>query len=125
MKHSILFIIIAIICIFANGSLAHPPDSLKLSVDTTGTLLVKVYHPVKDQVKHYINQVLVELNGKEIIKQTFNSQTDKTAQELIYKIIDAKANDKITVTAYCNITGKKKDTLTLTVSEKSETEEEK
>lgn len=125
MKQSILFIIIAIICILANGSLAHPPDSLKLSIDTTGILSVKVHHPVKDQAKHYIHQVTVELNGKEIIKQTFNSQTDKTEQELVYKIIDAKENDKITVTAYCNITGKKKETLTLTRVEEPETEQEK
>lgn len=125
MKYSIIPVIIAILCIFATGSLAHPPDSLQMSIDSTGILLIQVYHPVKDHTKHYINKITVELNGKEIIQQTLNSQTNKIVQELIYKIIDAKANDKITVTAYCNITGKKKDTLTLTVSEKSETEEEK
>ena len=125
MKHSIIPIIFAVLCIFVTGSLAHPADSLLMSIDSNGLLSIQIYHPVKDHAKHYINKVLVELNGKEIIQQSFKSQTDKTVQELIYKIIDAKENDKITVTAYCNITGKKKETLTLTVTEKSETEQEK
>ena len=125
MKHSIIPIIFAILCIFLTSSMAHPADSLLMNIDANGLLTIQIYHPVKDPAKHYIHQVIVELNGKEIIKQTFNSQVDKTAQELIYKIIDAKEKDKITVTAYCNITGKKKETLTLTIVEGPETEQEK
>ncbi len=125
MKHSILPIIIAILCIFIASSMAHPADSLVMSIDSNGLLSIQIYHPVKDHAKHYINKVTVELNGKEIIQQSFKSQTDKTVQELIYKIIDAKENDKITLTAYCNITGKKKEMLTVTIVEEPETEQEK
>ncbi len=125
MKPSILPIIIAILCIFITSSLAHPADSLVMSIDSNGLLSIQIYHPVKDHAKHYINKVTVELNGKEIIQQSFKSQTDKTVQELIYKIIDAKENDKITLTAYCNITGKKKEMLTVTIVEEPETEQEK
>ena len=109
--------------IFTASALAHPPDSLSMRLDSTGLLTINIFHPVKDQAKHYINKVLVELNGKTIIEQSLNSQTDKNVQDIIYKIIDAKAKDKIAVTAYCNITGKKK--YTLTVMEKSETEGQK
>jgi len=105
--------------------MAHPADSLVMSIDSNGLLSIQIYHPVKDHAKHYINKVTVELNGKEIIQQSFKSQTDKTVQELIYKIIDAKENDKITLTAYCNITGKKKEMLTVTIVEEPETEQEK
>lgn len=125
MKPSILPIIIAILCIFIASSMAHPADSLVMSIDSNGLLSIQIYHPVKDHAKHYINKVTVELNGKEIIQQSFKSQTDKTVQELIYKIIDAKENDKITLTAYCNITGKKKEMLTVTIVEEPETEQEK
>ena len=125
MKHSILPIIFAILCIFVTGSMAHPADSLVMSIDSNGLLSIQIYHPVKNQAKHYINKVTVELNGKEIIQQSFKSQTDKTIQDLVYKIIDAKENDKITVTTYCNITGKKKETLTVEVAEELEPKEEK
>jgi predicted metallo-beta-lactamase superfamily hydrolase len=125
MKYSIIPIIFAILCIFITGSIAHPADSLLMNIDSNGLLTIQIHHPVKDQAKHYINKVIVELNGKEIIQQSFKSQTDKTIQELVYKIIDAKENDKITVTTYCNITGKKKETLTLTRAEEPETEQEK
>jgi len=123
MKHSFLPIIIAMLGIFISGALAHPPDSLRLSLDSTQLLTIQVFHPVKNPVKHYINKVVVDLNGKTIIEQSLSSQTDNKVQELIYKIIDAKVKDKITVTANCNITGRKKDILT--VKEKPKTEEQK
>ena len=123
MKHSFLPIIIAMLGIFASGALANPPDSLRMNLDSTGLLTVQVFHLVKDPAKHYITKVVVELNGKTIIQQSLSSQTDNKVQELIYKIIDAKVKDKIAVTANCNITGKKKDILT--VGEKSKTEEQK
>jgi desulfoferrodoxin (superoxide reductase-like protein) len=59
----------------------------------------------------------VELNGKEIIQQLFKRQTDGQEQKVMYVIVDAKEGDKITVTAYCNIAGKKNQTLDVTIEE--------
>ncbi|MDH5185556.1 MAG: thiosulfate oxidation carrier complex protein SoxZ [candidate division WOR-3 bacterium] len=125
MKHLSKFLYLAgIICFFITSAIAHPPDSLELNLDSTGILSIKVFHTVKDEAKHYITKIVVELNGKEIIQQSVNSQVSKNEQHALYRIIDAQEGDKITVTAICNITGKKKETLMKTAPEKVETEKE-
>lgn len=98
--------------IFAGMCFAHPAESVKMSFDSTGTILtVIVTHPVKNAGNHYIMSIIVDVNGKEQVKQTYASQLDKTEQVAVYKIFEVKKNDKINVTTQCNITGKKKETL--------------
>lgn len=93
---------------------ATVPDSVGLSFDTTEHILkVRVFHPVKNTVDHHIGKMSVVLNGKEIITQQFNNQTNKGEQDVAYTIIDAKPSDKISVTAICSIFGKKNGILTL------------
>ncbi len=100
---------------------AHPPGSIDFNYDTeTGILTVKVIHSVKDASKHYINKVEIELNGTQLIEQKFRSQLDEENQEALYKVIDAKAGDKFTVEAYCNISGKKKTEFEVTQPKSSE-----
>jgi desulfoferrodoxin (superoxide reductase-like protein) len=101
-----------------NIALAHPPDSLKMSFDSTGTVLtITTFHTVKNPSNHYINSIIVERNGKEIIKQSFLTQYSNKEQIALYKIIDVKKDDKITVTAQCNVSGRKKQTLVYQVEE--------
>ncbi len=88
-------------------TIAHPADSIQIDFDSTYNLKVKIHHPVKKfPSDHYINQVTVKLNDKEIIKQVFKTQTDKEWQNVNYLVIDAKPGDKISVTAVCSIFGK-------------------
>jgi hypothetical protein len=70
-------------------------------------LSVSYLHSVKNNSKHFITEIAIELNGKEIITQQLNFQDDKKQGDLSYKIIDAKENDKIKVTTRCNKGGKK------------------
>lgn len=101
--------------------MAHSPKSLELDYDAdTGVLNISITHSVNDASKHYVNKVIVELNGKKIVEQKFRSQTDEEEQQVLYSIIDAKEGDKINVTAYCNISGKKKADLTITAAEGDE-----
>jgi len=94
---------------------AHPPKGLEMGYDFDSDILsVEIAHSVNDAAKHFINKVVVELNGKKIIEQTFRKQVDGETQQVMYKIIDAAEGDKIAVTAYCNISGKKKADLTIT-----------
>jgi desulfoferrodoxin (superoxide reductase-like protein) len=98
--------------------LAHRPTGVVLDYDSeTSILSISVTHSVNNSSKHYVNKVIVELNGKEIIEQKFKRQTDDELQEVVYKVIDAKEGDKIAVTAYCNISGKKKASLEIMAQE--------
>lgn len=96
----------------AGAAFGHAPKALDLAFDVeTHLLRVNVSHTVRDAGKHYVNKITVELNGKKIIEQQFRSQEDKERQEAVFKIIDAKVGDEITVTAVCNISGRKEATL--------------
>jgi len=106
MKYSIFSGFILSLILIASIAQATPPDSIKINLDSSSTLSIMVFHPVKkNPSEHYIKEVLVKLNGAEIIKQDFQSQTDTKRQDVEYTLIDAKPGDKITVTAYCSLYG--------------------
>ena len=114
------YLILALL-VMATSLAAHPPKGVDLDFDSdTGVLSVEMMHSVNNASKHYVNKIVVELNGKKIIEQTFRSQLDEEKQQAFYKVIDAKEGDKISVTAYCNISGKKKGELEITAQEDDE-----
>lgn len=100
---------IGLLFLSASALFGHPPDSLQLGLDSTGTLFsVKVFHPVKNPSHHFIITIDVKVNNALSVEQTFGGQLDQEIQEGIYKLINLKAGDKIEVTAVCSITGNKK-----------------
>jgi desulfoferrodoxin (superoxide reductase-like protein) len=113
--------IIALMMLIATPLTAHPPKSVDLDYDgETGLLSVEIGHSVNAASKHYVNKVVVELNGKKHVEQYFNKQIDGEMQQAIYKIIDAAEGDMITVTAYCNISGRRKGELEVTLKKDEE-----
>jgi len=98
----------------SGAAFGHSPSGLELAFDwNTHILSVHVDHRVKDAGKHYVDEITVEVNGKKIVEQTFRSQVDETHQDAVFKIIDVQPGDAVKVTAGCNISGKKSQTLTL------------
>jgi hypothetical protein len=90
----------------------HPPAKIDMHFDLTAKVLsVSASHAVSDSTRHYVDRVVVKLNGDEIIEQEFRSQSDNHVQIVEYMIIDAKVGDEIEVTAGCNISGRIKRTL--------------
>ena len=115
--------LVLFIAILTEASYAHPPKDIELSFDAEKvTLSVSVLHKVAKYKKHYIEKIVVALNDEEIITQIFNIQGSKDKQEVCYIIPGVKDGDKFSVTAYCNISGKK--TSTLQIEEEPQSEEE-
>ncbi len=120
MKTSLLICALLFI-ISTNLSWAHPPDNIEIELDSTGTILtINVSHFVNYPDKHYIASIIVKLNSIEMIKQIFKSQSGKEGTEVYYKLFDAKPDDKIEVTAQCNISGKLKETLVVPAEEQKD-----
>jgi len=109
MNKTALIVLVGILLLLGDSVLATPPDSIKVSFDTTGIglMTVQIFHQVKNPATHFIYQVAVTLNGKLIIQQTIGKQFSNSEQVLVYELIDAKKGDKIDVTGTCNIMGKK------------------
>lgn len=89
---------------------AHAPKSLELSYDAEAAALsVKVLHKVSNQDRHFIRKISV-YSGKELLaEKTYLRQDTATAQEEIFLFLEkplAKGT-AVTVTAVCNVFGKK------------------
>jgi hypothetical protein len=108
-----LAILIGILLLLSTNAFATPPDSIKMSFDSTGTIMTaRIFHNTKNLSVHYITLVTLQLNGKQIIQQTISRQFSKTEQDVVYEIIDAKKGDQIALTAQCILYGKKTEVLT-------------
>jgi desulfoferrodoxin (superoxide reductase-like protein) len=92
----------------------HPPTGIDFTYDLSqdnGVLTVNVNHslktsPVSDPAKHYIKEVVLKVNGKQVEKQTFSKQDTIDGQIVIFKA-KLKEGDKVSVSATCNMIGSK------------------
>jgi desulfoferrodoxin (superoxide reductase-like protein) len=110
MKYLLLFVLL----IGSSLLLAHPASNVELEFNAeTSILTVNFDHKVKDAAKHFIFEIKVYLNKEEIIEQKIEQQDDAEKGTVLYKIIDAKAGDKIKVRTICNKTGKKSASITI------------
>ena len=91
------------------NAFAHPAKSLTATFNNeTHILTVHAVHRVKDPADHFIDKIIVKLNGQEVITQTLMSQDSKNDMKVQYKIIDAKPGDRIIVITHCNKMGTKR-----------------
>jgi hypothetical protein len=85
---------------------AHPPSDIIITYDLAkSAVFVDIMHDSKDIVKHFIVQITVMVNGKEMIKQKAVTQTSNEKQTVMYVIPGLKPGDKIAVNADCSIFG--------------------
>lgn len=112
MKLSAILICGLVVLVTAGASLAHPPKDVQLDYNVDNhMLMVMATHDTKDATKHFVGTIQVDLNGEKVIEQKFKSQPTADMQMGHYLVNDAKVGDTLTVTATCNISGKKAVTL--------------
>jgi desulfoferrodoxin (superoxide reductase-like protein) len=103
-----LLIFFAVLFLGTTAAFAHPPKSVTVTYDKdTKMLLVSFVHNVDNPMNHYIKQIVVTINKKNVITQNNFHQESKDGGSFSYKIIDAKAGDTITASAQCSVYGKK------------------
>ncbi len=114
MKKFIVLLALCLVVFFSSTALAHPPSDIQLTYDPlTKILKAVIMHNVSNPTNHYIIKVDVGLNGKEIITQQISRQDNNTDQTVSYLIPDAKPQDKLSVEAYCSISGKLEKEITI------------
>jgi desulfoferrodoxin (superoxide reductase-like protein) len=106
MKKSLVLGAVVVALLAFSPAWANPADSIAVSYDSTRVLSVWVHHPVKGDIAvHYISEIVVELNDKEVIRQGFASQSERDGQQVVYTLIDLKPGDKVKVAATCSVFG--------------------
>lgn len=103
-------ILLTLIILFLGMTVAsaHPASLVNATYDKEKkNLIVSFVHKSSAPASHYIDQIKVQLNKKDVIIQNNFSQEAESGGTFYYKLIDVKAGDKITVTTACNKMGKK------------------
>ena len=99
-----------VLCIFVFSfgvAYGHPPQDIIITFDPmTKMLTAVIVHKVSNPLNHYIKKVDIELNGKEILSESFTHQENNLSQIVRYPVPDAKEGDTLSVEAYCSISGK-------------------
>lgn len=104
MKKYFLFFALTL---FVSVSLhADPAKKVNLKYNNR-TLTVQVVHPVKDVANHFIEQIIVNVNGKDVKTLKFDKQSSKENAALELKIPEIKSGSDVKVTTRCNKFGKK------------------
>jgi len=105
-KGAFLFFIFSVIIgcsISAKVLFAHQPEDMVVAYDAKNQVFsVGVIHFTDTKPKHFIKEIKIKLNGKEIITQAFLGQPDPKVQAVSYVITDAKNKDTLEIVAVCS-----------------------
>lgn len=94
-----------LVCLMVSTGSAHPPADLNLTYNqTTGNLSATFNHQVADQTTHYIDNVRVLMDGKEMYKEDYKSQPSKDEFTYDYPV-NATVNSNISVVGWCSVGG--------------------
>lgn len=81
---------------------AHPPDDMSLEYNSgTNTLKVSISHVVSDNTSHYVDSVVVRVNGSIDQTEFYTSQPDLVNFSYEYTVITNNGST-IQVTAICS-----------------------
>lgn len=90
---------------------AHPADSLSLAYDAKAqSLSVAITHSTSFPSKHYIKNVSIMNNGRNVGSEQYTSQPSKDSFTYTYSV-PAKPGDKISIKTTCSIFGSKEAEL--------------
>jgi len=114
-KKSLIINFVIGFILISGVAFAHPPSTINATFDQdTKILTIQALHNVPNPTgDHYIEEIKVKLNGKDMVLQYFLTQTSSGVQEAQYLFIDAKSGDTIEVYALCNKFGDKTITLNI------------
>ena len=106
-KLLLTFICVAFIPVFL---MANPPKKVVLSY-TAGKLKVQAIHPVKDVKIHYINLIIIKVDGK-LVTEIKPKQQSSAQEELVEVAVpEIKPGSVVEVKSHCNLYGAKSETL--------------
>ncbi len=91
---------------------ADPAKKVNLTYnEVTKRLKIEAIHPVNNPDKHYIDQIVIYLDGKDVKVLDLKKQSDKKAEIIEVELPQIVAGCEITVKTRCNEFGTKKGTL--------------
>lgn len=110
MKRIILFCLVLLVLPLVVK--ADPAKKVNLTYnDVTKKLKIEAIHPVNNPDKHYIDQIIIYVNDKEVRVMDLKKQSDKKAEIVEVEVPQIVNGCEIIVKTRCNEFGTKKGTL--------------
>ncbi len=104
-----LLFLIALVLIMPLSLMADPPKKVTLSyAKETKTLKVIAVHKVKDAADHFIDKMVIKVDGDEVKVITPKKQSSLEKEIIEVKVPEIKKGSKVEVSARCNKFGTKK-----------------
>ncbi len=116
MKKVVLLVCAAAFALLAlqAGGWAHPPKKIDLAYRAdSGELVVTVSHGVRNPDKHYIERVLVYVDGAKTMEQSFEEQTSGQTHSVTLEVGSLASGSEVRVEATCNIFGTRDATMVI------------
>lgn len=97
-------VIAASVALFAVAAAqAHPPMKLVMSYEAAGGVLkIDLDHPVGDRSDHFIEEVTVMTEGREVARLSYTQQMTRQGQSILVTVGFLEEGSKVTVQAACN-----------------------
>lgn len=112
-RHTLLILGILALMMVVSIVSANPPSDLNLTYDnSSGNLSATFTHQVADPTTHYIKNVKVSVDGKEILNENYTSQPTSDVFTYIYPV-NASPGMVIDVIGQCNLLGSKGNSITV------------
>jgi hypothetical protein len=99
----VLFMSVVMSLAIISSAYPNSPSDIKITVNAR-TVDIKVLHPVSDPSAHYVKTIVTKVNGAEVFRDKFTSQTGDY-QDLTREIPALKKGDILAITAYCSLYG--------------------
>jgi len=108
-KLLILFVLIVAPLLVAK---ADPAKKVNLSYQD-GKLKIDILHRVKDVKTHYIDQIIINVDGKDVKTISLKTQSSQESENLELLVPEIKSGSKVVVKTRCNEFGLKSGKLTV------------
>lgn len=89
------------------GLSAHPAADVTVNLDYAGKTAEVIYKHTGGSATHFIDEVIVKLNGKRIITQTISMQATEKGGTVKYLIPELKKGDVVEADTHCSKGGNK------------------
>ena len=87
---------------------AHAPKKVLLDYDKdTGKLSIETPHSVKNVEDHFIESIVISVNGTEKETVEYTAQSSLESHDVVVELPGLKAGDQVSVKAICNKVGSK------------------
>lgn len=110
MRRVVLLAAVIVLAVFT--AKADPAKKVNLSYQN-GKLKIEAIHKVKDVKTHFIDQIVINVDGKDVKTLSPRAQSSPEAEVLEVVVPEIKKGSKVEVTTRCNQFGLKSGKLTV------------